>query len=134
MSPESRVYLFLSRIRTLQRSTNYHLYRHRGARSGAQKLTAMFFVRSWEEGGLATIVVVRARSRLGTHGAWLIRLSGPALLRASPTHVYLAWRGLKIKLTAVIYNTYSGANLFVVHSYHYDLNVVFYLCARINTY
>ena len=105
----------------------------------------MFFVHSREEGGLAAIVVVvRARSRLGslgTHGAWLIRLSGPALLRASPHHVYLVcvarcatWRGLKIKRTAVIYNTHSGANLFDVHSYHYDLNVVFYLCTRINTY
>ena len=26
------------------------------------------------------------------------------------------------------------ANLFDVHSYHYDLNVVFYLCTCINTY
>ena len=127
--------------------------RYRGARvtsiqaSGSTQRTTeadSVFVRSREEGGLAAIGVVHARSRLGslgTHGAWLIRLSGPALLRASSHHVYLVcaarcatWRGRKIKRTAVDYNTHSGANLFDIHSYHYDLNVVFYLCTLINIY
>ena len=149
MSPEPRVYLFLSRIRTLQRSTSYHLYRHRDARSGPQKPTAykyltMFFrplTGGRRPGGHCCCL--GSLGSLGTHGAWLIsiHLSGPALLRASPHHVYLVcvtrcatWRGLKIKRTAVIYNTHSDTNLVDVHSYHYDLNVVFYLCRRINTY